>query len=335
MEFYASNGLQQFVPVPLTAADATIQLWGGDGGENGIDARGRGGYVVATVPVAGLSQIELRLGEAGLDPEGPSDSATLREGGKSYNNERNGGNGGIQFGGTNTRAAGSGGAGSSALFGAQLFVAGGGSGVGNANIVERGNSGGGLQALPFTTSDNNGMGGDQVSAGAGGPYLPKDFGTNGNAGTLGVGGDGVMQDFGGGFYAASGGAGGGWRGGGSGAITRSGVVGAIPTAHQSGGGSSLAPLGATYRMDQPEYVSKPNDTREGMAIISFRLVDSTGPIEVNTVDPRGATVYFVAPPNTHCCPGSGSWFPVGVSYIECTDEHGRSFSRKVTVTTFY
>jgi Glycine rich protein len=264
---FSYTGAAQTFVVPAGVTSISVDAQGAQGGSqpdsdsvvSAMRAGGRGGRVLALIPVTAGQTISIYVGGQGIN------SATL------------GGAGGWNGGGATAAFAGSGGGASDVRIGGsglgdRVIVAGGGGGYGRDDRDydqgmggRPGGDGGGLvgspggtagpepnEPTPDTNVDGGGLGGTQLAGGAAGVGTAA-VSVAASAGSLGQGGSGGS---GVGNYAefyGGGGGGGGYYGGGgghggSGYPTYSGGGG-------GGGGSSFVGLGALLVADTPGYRS--------------------------------------------------------------------------------
>ncbi len=243
---FGYTGAPQTFTVPEGVCELTVDAFGAAGGDAFYGSPGgRGGEVIATVPVTPGDALTIDVGGAGTG--GDANVRTPARGGYggggqpgAFNEERIPGNGTVGGGG--------GGATKVSLALEPLIIAGGGGGgAGSFTDVSAGHGGdGGRTGTNGGTPDQPGAGGGGTSAGKGGaagqPVAEFDQpGLPGGDAVDGVGGDGAvnLQDP---HMGTGGGGGGGAQGGGAGGSS------SVGTMYGGGGagGSSLGPADATY-----------------------------------------------------------------------------------------
>jgi hypothetical protein len=224
--FVYTGAAQNFV-IPTGVTSITMELWGGQGGNQpgGGGVPGHGGYLKCTQTVTPGHTLVISVGGKGTQGVKAVGSTGVKfvgggDGGYATVNtyyQGSGGGGGtfvVDNAGTGTILAAAGGGGASGYSGGGNGGAGGGTTAGNA------------------TATNGGKGGSQVAGGAAGSGSANMSFEPPAAGASNSGGNGSVFSGGGG--------GGGWYGGGGG-----GSDGANVRAYGGGGGSSYAKSGST------------------------------------------------------------------------------------------
>jgi hypothetical protein len=282
------TGAAQYWTVPQGVSQATVTLYGAQGGASvvddgpgaapGTEPGGLGAEVTAVLPVSAGTVFQVNAGQGG----GTNDSAS------SFNGGAPGGAGAGDGGGaTDIRTPAP--DGSYPVTGSVLMAAGGGGGAlpGSEPSGAGGNAdspgGNGQSLLGFLDGGGGG--------GAGTTALPGGGGTGG-AGALGPGaagspgGTGASQGMGGSGAPGGGGGGGGFYGGGGGGQGAPGFAGA-PGAGNGGGGGGASDTGSVPGAVVTDGIAAPGDAPDGEVIISYTPV---APLVVTTTSLPAATL---------------------------------------------
>ena len=280
------TGATESWTVPDGVSSVTFDLFGAHGGSfNGTG--GKGGEVIATLPVTAGDTLDIAVGQLGIGGCPPF--------GDPFSAQAFGGGAAGRCGGT---GSGGGGASSVSSSGTRLLVAGGGGGAASGNTGGPGGNetgGDGLPAAPTDEDGEGGKGGTQSAGGAAGAEsffgpgnVPPGYDwcdtnadpASGTSGSGGVGGEGASN-----FHGGSGGGGYfGGGGGGGGAYCTGGPDLILGSAGSGGGGSSFAEATATD-------VSMNAGVRQGngVATVTFSSPDLDGPPGVTIDQASGQT----------------------------------------------
>ena len=277
------TGAAQYFTVPQGVSQATVTLYGAQGGAAGTEPGGLGAEVTAVLPVSAGTVFQVNVGQGGGSNDGAS----------SFNGGGPGGAGAGDGGGaTDIRTPAP--DGSYPVTSSVLVAAGGGGGAvpagassgAGGNADSPGGDGQTLTAGPAFGGGGGGGAGTTALPGAGGTAGSGPLGT-GAAGS--PGGTGASQGMGGSGAPGGGGGGGGFYGGGGGG--QGAQVFSLPSpqpgAGNGGGGGGASDTGSVPGAVVTDGIAAPDDAPDGEVIISYTPV---APLAVTTTSLPAATL---------------------------------------------